>query len=148
MAFKFSTGFRNSILVTGSVKNALDAGFIKIYSGTPPATADAALSGNTELVNISIDGLGVDGLTFDAAAADGVIQKTASEVWKGTNANSGTATFFRFVKSGDTGASSSTAVRVQGNVGVAGSDMNLASTVLAATEEQVIDYFAIAFPSA
>jgi hypothetical protein len=147
MAFKFSTGFRDAVMSTGSVKAALTGGSIKVYSGTPPSTADAALSGNTLLCTITDNG-GAGGLSFETASVDGTLQKLASQTWKGTNAATGTASFFRFVATGDTGASSTTQVRVQGGIGVAGNDMNLASTSLVATEEQVIDYFAIAFPTA
>ena len=147
MAFKFSTGFRNALMVTGSAKARLDAGFIKIYAGTVPATADAALGSATLLCTIS-DNSGAGGLTFEAAAADGVMSKTAAQVWSGVNAASGTASFFRYVAAGDDGTLSTTQERVQGLVGFAGSDMNLSSTGLVATETQIIDYFALAFPTA
>jgi hypothetical protein len=144
MAFKFSTGSRNKVLDNSSLKGLLDGGLIKIYSGTVPATADSALGGASLLVTISDNGTGA-GLNLDASAADGVITKDLSQVWKGVNGASGTASFFRFVQQADTGGESTTEVRVQGVVGLAGADMNLSSVVLASTEEQLIDYFSIAF---
>ena len=47
-------GLRNYMLDTGSMKTALALGFINIYSGTVPATADAALTG-TLLTTISVN---------------------------------------------------------------------------------------------
>ena len=145
MAFKFSTGFRDSVLDTSAVKTLLEnTGTIKIYSGTAPATADAALGAAVLLVTITDNGLG-GGLTFEAAAASGSLQKLSSQVWKGTIASSGTASFFRYVVAGDDGALSTTQVRVQGLVGLGGTDMNLSSVNLTATEEQTLDAFVIAF---
>lgn len=147
MSFKFSTGFRNAVLVTGSAKAALDGGLVKIYAGTAPVTADDSLGAATLLCTISDNGAG-GGLTFDAAASDGVMQKTAAQTWKGTNVASGVAAFFRYVGAADDGTLSTTQARIQGTVAIAGGDMNLASTTLTATLEQVIDYFALAFPTA
>jgi len=147
MAFKFSTGFRDNLLDTGSLKAQLDTGLIKIYSGTVPATADDSLGAAVLLTTISDNGTGT-GLTMAAAASEGVLTKDLTQVWKGTNAATGTASFFRFVQSADTGGLSTSEVRVQGTVGLAGADMNLSSVSLVASEEQLIDYFSIAFPTA
>jgi hypothetical protein len=147
VAMTFSTGLRNAVLKTGSIKSVLETGTataIKIFSGSPPADADAAETG-TLLVTINSGG---NGVTFADPGTGTTIQKTAAETWSGTVGTSGTASYFRMVRSGDTGASSSTQVRIQGNVGLAGADMNLSNTSLVATNTQVIDYFALAFPNA
>ena len=47
MALKASTGLRNAMMTTGSLKSRLDLGFIKIYAGTVPATADDTLGSAT-----------------------------------------------------------------------------------------------------
>ncbi len=52
MTLRVSTGLRNHLLSGGSLKDALNNGRLEIYSGTQPATADAAVSG-TLLVTIS-----------------------------------------------------------------------------------------------
>jgi hypothetical protein len=147
MALKGSTGLRNYMLDTGSLKAGFAAGFIKIYSGTPPAAADDAIAGgNTLLCTISSNGTGT-GINFDTAAAAGVIAKAPGETWKGTNAASGTATFYRHVAAGDTGALSTTERRMQGTISTAGADMNLSSVALISGAEQKIDYYVVNLPN-
>jgi hypothetical protein len=141
-----STALGNYVAVTGSLKAALDSGFIFLFSGPVPASADDAVDGTTvSLVKISVGGDGTTGLTFEATATGGVLTKTAAEAWKGTIATTGTATFFRFCEAGDAGtATSTTAKRVQGTVGTTvASDIVLASTSLTATQEQDLNLFQI-----
>lgn len=146
MAIKASTGLRNKLLDTNPLRTALASGFIKIYSGTVPASADEAISGgNTLLCTISVNSAGT-GLTFEAAAVNGTIVKNASEVWSGTNVATGTATFYRHVTASDTGALSTSESRIQGEVGLAGTDMVLSSTSLTSGATQTIDYYAINLP--
>ena len=147
MTFKVSTGLRNTMLSSDCLALAMGGGFLKIYDGVEPASADAALSGNTLLCTISESDDGVTGLTFDAAVA-GVLPKAAAEVWEGTNVASGTATFYRFVRTGDTGALSTTDLRMQGTIGLAGADMNMTSVTLVAAALQPINYFVVALPTA
>lgn len=143
---KYSTGLRNHLLASGSLRAALNGGVINIYSGTAPAAADDATPGGaTLLVTVSANGAG-GGLNFEVAAASGLLQKSASEVWKGTVANAGLATWFRFVTSADTGSDSSTELRVQGTVGVGGTDMQITNPNLAAAAEQKVDYFSVFQP--
>lgn len=146
MALKTSTGLRNKLLDSAPLRTALDLGFLKIYSGTVPATADDALGSAVLLCTISNNGTAT-GLTFDAAASSGVLAKASGEVWKGTNAASGTASFYRFVAPGDTGALSTTEARMQGAIAVSGAELNLSSTTLTAAAEQTIDYFVTAIPT-
>lgn len=145
--FKYSTGFRNALLDTGSVKGTFDGGFIKLYSAPTgaPATADAALPGDAVLLCTFSDNAGSGGLTLAAAAASGSISKLASQVWRGVAAATGTAAFFRYVQTGDTGASSTTAKRIQGTVDVAGADMNLSNTSITASTSYTLDFFALTF---
>ena len=146
MAVKVSTGLRNKILDTGSLKSRLALGFIKIYSGAAPATADAAVTG-TLLCTISVSSGGT-GLTFDTAAAAGVLAKNTGETWSGVNAATGTAGYYRFSAAGDTGVLSTTEERIQGTVGLAGADLNLSSVSLTATVTQTIDYYVATLPTA
>jgi hypothetical protein len=145
MAFKTSTGARNSMLSSGSLKSALTAGFIKIYSGTVPATADAAVTG-TLLCTISINSAGT-GINFDTAASGGVLSKATSEVWSGVNVATGTASYYRHVASSDDGTLSTTAVRLQGAVGLVGAELNLSSVSLTSGATQTIDYYSVALPT-
>lgn len=144
---KLSTGFRNALLATGSLKDTMDGKVIKIYNGVVPTSADAALSGNTLLVTITESGDGVTGLTFDSPAVSGVISKASAESWQGTVDTSGTATFFRMETIADDGTLSTTAVRIQGDIALAGADMNISNTALVAAAVQTVDYFVIGAPA-
>ena len=89
-------------------------GRLRIYGGTPPADANAALSGNTLLADLTL------GATAFGAAANGVA--TANAITSDSSAdNTGTATFFRVLES------DLTAVVFQGTVGVSGAELNLSS---------------------
>jgi hypothetical protein len=147
MSIKLSTGLRNKMLDTNPLKAILASGFIKLYAGTPPADADAAIGGgNTLLCTISVNSGGT-GLTFAASATDGTIVKNASEVWSGLNVATGTATFYRHIGASDTAALSTTEPRIQGTIGLAGTDMVLTNNVLASGATQTIDYYAVNLPA-
>lgn len=143
MAVKVSTGLRNALLDSASLKDILDGGFLDIYSGTIPATADDALTGATLLCRVSNGG---SGLTFDTSAVGGVLSKNPSEVWQGLNTASGVASFFRFVTAADTGAASDTEERIQGTVAVLGADLNISNTSLTVSAPQAIQFFYVALP--
>lgn len=146
MTLKASTGLRNYMLATGSAKAAMADGFIHIYSGAEPATADAAVGGATLLLTIYGDGVS-DGLNLAATAADGFIEKLGSETWGGTVLATGTATWFRHVGSADTGALSTTQPRLQGTVARAGAELNLSDVDLVAAAPQAVNYYTLQLPS-
>jgi len=147
MSIKLSTGMRNHLLTTGSFAGALNGGLLTIYSGPIPDSADDVLSGNTLLCTVSVDGLG-GGINFEAAAVSGVLSKASAEVWQGTNAATGVASFYRWVEaSGDPTLSSTTEKRIQGSIGVAGEDLNLSSVSLTSGAVQSIDFFNITLPA-
>jgi hypothetical protein len=89
-------------------------GRLRIYSGTVPADANAALSGNTLLADLPF------GATAFGAAASGVA--TANAITTDSSADAtGTATFFRVLES------DLTTVVFQGTVGTSGAELNLSS---------------------
>src|ERR1700743_1720013 len=136
-----STGLANHVAVTGSLKDGLDGGFLMLFSGPVLASADAAIDGSSVLLcKISVGGDGTTGLTFDGTATGGVLTKTAAETWEGTNAATGTATFWRFCEAGDAGtALSTTALRLQGTIGTSvASEMVLVSAALTSGNNQTI----------
>src|ERR1051326_1034384 len=95
----------------------LDNGYLRIYTGTQPATADTALSSNTLLAELRFanpaSGAGVNGvITFSAITSDTDADAT------------GTATFFRAFKS------DGTSVVMDGSVGTTGCDLNINSTAI------------------
>jgi hypothetical protein len=145
MSIKASTGLRNKILDTAPVRGLLNLGFIKLFGGTPPVSADDAATG-VLLCTISNAG-SATGLTFAASAVAGAIQKTSTEIWSGTNVAAGTCTHYRFVSSADTGVSSTTEPRLQGTVAVAGADLVLTNPALVNGAVQTVDYYNLALPT-
>lgn len=147
MSLRFSTGLREYLMAVGSLRDALNAGEIRIYSGPEPASVDSAISpSNLLLVTIRTDTN--DGLTFESTAPGGTLLKSAAEVWIGTVEAAGTATFYRHVLPSDTGVASTSARRIQGNVGFAGTDMQLSNTVLAVGAIQKLEAYSITLPEA
>lgn len=141
---KLSTGLRNSVLSTGSWKAALAGGELRIYSGTPPVDADAAITG-TLLATIKN---GASGINFDTSAVGGTLSKAPGETWSGVvQSPGGTATYFRHVLAADAGTLSTTAVRIQGTVGVAGADLNISATGLTTGATQTIDGYSVTQPA-
>jgi hypothetical protein len=145
MAIKFSTGLKDSVLVTESLRDALTNGQLIIYSGSAPATADAAATG-TVLVTYVENATGSFNLTFEASTSGGSLVKTAAQTWSGVSGAAGTGGYFRYVVTGDDGTLSTTQVRIQGTVGGAGADLFLASTAFDGASTYFIDAFAIAIP--
>lgn len=147
---KISTGLRTTMLGSSSLVNALANSVIRIYGSSDanpsePATADAAVPANALLL-CEITGPGGDPLEYEPAA-NGVVTKSATQAWGGTNAAAGTALWYRHEDVGDTGASSTSAPRVQGTVGIAGAEMNLSNIVLANGAPQSLDYYSLALPT-
>lgn len=94
-------------------------GSLRIYDGTPPASANAALSANTLLANCPLNA------TFAPAASGGVL--TANAISNDASADAtGTASFFRLLKT------DGTTVVAQGTVGTSGADLNLNTVSLVA----------------
>jgi hypothetical protein len=149
MTVRISTGLRNKMLdggVGGGIKGALNLGFIKIYTGPQPLTADTGASG-TLLGTVSVDA-GVTGLTFGAAAA-GVIAKAVAENWKFIGAAAGTAGWFRFHAVGDVPTdASATAARLDGSIAPSGADMNLSNIAVVVNSPNTIDTFQFTLPAA
>ena len=111
-------------LTTANRNRAADAvcaransGSLRIYSGTAPASANAALSGNTLLANLALSA------TAFGAASSGIA--TANSITTDSSADaSGTATFFRVLES------DGTTVVFQGTVGTSGAELNLSTTTI------------------
>jgi hypothetical protein len=150
MTVRLSTGMRNKMLdggTTGGVKGALALGFIYLYTGSQPASADTGATG-TLLGKVTKDGDGTTGLNFDAAAS-GVSSKAAAETWRFTGLADGVAGWFRFSAASDTPtATSTTAARIDGTIGTAGADMNIANTNVVTGAVSTVDNFTITQPGA
>lgn len=146
MALRLSTGARTALASTAGLKGLFDGGFLDVFSGGQPTTADLAETG-VKLVRISISS-GTDstcGLTFGTAAA-GIIPKSA-DVWSGSILAAGVAGYFRLYGTAGTSGSSASEIRIDGNVGVSGSDMVLANSTLTAGATLTVDTFSLEVPA-
>lgn len=139
MTLKISTGTLLSMTTGGnSLQETFDGCEFRIYSGTEPAAANDSKGAATLLCTIDNGGTPV---TWDELVP-GTLHKAAGETWQGTNAASGTAIWFRIVKPADADDASTSAVRLQGSVGVLNADLNLLSTSLVSSVVQMItDYY-------
>jgi hypothetical protein len=88
---------------------------LRIYSGTPPANAGAALSGNTLLAEV----------TPAPAAASGAVKDMLGGVKTTTGAAAGTASFYRVYNS------AGSTCWEQGTVGTSGTDLTIDNTSIA-----------------
>lgn len=145
MAEKMSTGLCNQLLDTDDFKSLFTLGFVKVYDGTPPATADAAATG-TLLCIVSVNSSGT-GVTWGTAGAvtPGVLPKNVSDIWSGLILADGDASYYRVTAVGDTGGLSTTEPRVQGTIGTGGADMNLGTVSLVNGATFTISYASQAF---
>lgn len=119
MSLGIDVTIRNNML--DQILAALDAGagaaLIRIYDGSRPATGGAATTLLAELTCTN---------PAASAAASGVL--TFSSITADSSANAtGTATWFRMVDSTGTFV-------LDGNVGTSGSDLNLTTTSIVATQ--------------
>ncbi len=116
MALALATTLRNTRLdaiTTAAGGSAL----LRIYDGSRPATGGAA---TTLLAELTCNA------TFAPGAASGVL--TLNAITQDASANAtGTATWFRLV-------TSAAAFVIDGNVGTSGSDLNLTTTSIVATQ--------------
>lgn len=100
-------------------KTLLNGGKLRIYSGTQPATASTAISGNTLLAELTFNA------TAFGASSNGVA--TANSITPVTAAATGTATWFRALDSGGVDVTDNV---YDGTVGTATSDLIINSTAI------------------
>jgi hypothetical protein len=132
------------VSMTRAIQDVFKDGFINIYTGTQPTSADDAVSG-TLLVTIYSNGTSV-GLEFDDAAA-GVLSKKSTETWSGTAGNTGTAGWFILYAAGDALGSSSVDERIEGACGTSGAELNMSSTAIVSGAVQSISTFQLTMPA-
>lgn len=126
MALAYLTATRNAMLDAITTSAGASA-LLRIYSGTRPATAGTA---TTLLAELTCNA------TFAPAASGGVL--TLNSITQDSSANAtGTATWFRIVKS------DGTTFVMDGDVGTSGSDLNLVTTSITATQPVSVTSFVI-----
>lgn len=103
-------------------------GYLRIYSGTQPLTANTALSGNTLLAELRFNA------TAFPSAANGVL--TANAITSETNAPAnGTASFFRCYQS------DGTTVLMDGSIDISNANMILSTTTIIITQTVICSSF-------
>lgn len=146
MAEKKSTNLCNRLMNNEGFKDIFNDAQVRVYAGTPPATADGAITGNL-LVTVQKDGTTTPAaLDWEATITAGQVLKLASSTWNGTITGAGTqtATHFRLVDAADDDSddsSTKTFPRIQGTVAAGGGDMNLGNTSLVNGATFPINYF-------
>jgi len=144
MTVKISTGLRQYLAGTGSLRAAFNGACrLSIYAGAEVADADVAATGATLLNVILASG---NPLEFEAAVA-GVVSKATAQTWGSNNLASGTATWFRLELTTDDRTASTTALRLQGNIGAVVGDMVMTNPVLVSGAPKQIEYFAMTVPA-
>lgn len=132
------------ISMSRAIQDVFKDGFLRIYSGTQPTSADDVPTG-TILVTLYSDGAAT-GLEFDDAAS-GVITKKSTETWSGTAVATGTAGWFRLFAAGDAMGSSAIDERIDGACATSGAQMNMSSTTITADAIQTVSTFQITLPA-
>ena len=102
-----------------ALSDLADNGYLRIYDGTQPATADTAITTQVLLAELRFNA------TAAPAASNGVLTFNAITQDSSAN-NTGTASWFRAL------TSDGTTVLFDGAVGTSGSDMNIATTSIVA----------------
>jgi hypothetical protein len=106
----------------------LNTGYLRVYDGTQPATADTAVTTQVLLAELRF------GATAFGAAVAGVA--TANAITADASANAtGTAAWFRALKSDGTSAV------LDGSVGTSGADLNLNSVAVQSGAEVSVTAF-------
>lgn len=108
-----------------------NSGLLRGYSGTQPATADTAISGNTLLFELTLNA------TAFGAAVNGVA--TANAITADASANAtGTCTWFRVLDSGGVDVTDNL---WDGEVGVSGANLNLNTVSIVAGAQVSVSSF-------
>lgn len=125
MALGYVTTLRNAKL--NAITTALGgSALLRIYSGSRPATGGTA---TTLLAELTCNA------TFAPGASGGVL--TLNAITQDSSADAtGTATWFRLLTSG-------ASAQIDGNVGTSGSDLNLTTTSIVATQPVSVTSFTI-----
>lgn len=136
----------------GSASDVFRNAVIDIYSGSQPATADAAETG-TKLATITLGGgaftadAAANGINFDVAAS-GVLSKDTAETWSGLGLAAGTAGWFRLYDNGYATGASTTEIRLDGSVATSGGQLGLSNTAITVGGTTTVDTATLTMPAA
>ena len=156
MAVRLSTGCANAFAgggsSDGSFKDVFTNAVIGVYTGTQPASADAAESG-TLLGYITVNGGAftpgspTNGLTWDDAVNGSCAKPTATE-WSIIPAATGTVGWARIYANDRTLGESTTAVRIDLACGVGIGELRFSTSTLTAGIKSIINTLNVFVPKA
>ena len=135
----------------GSLNELFKDGIIHIYSGSQPADADSAETG-TKLLEITVSsgdftpGSPTNGLEL-AAPYEGKIGIKDGEAWSGVGIADGIAGWFRFYDNLEQEGDLESAIRLDGNCGTSGAQLNMSSTSIKTGATTTIDSFDVTMPA-
>jgi hypothetical protein len=146
MALRNSTGDRAAKAT--SFASVYNHAVFDVYTGNQPATADAAPTG-TKLGTFSVGAADAtnasNGFVF-TANADGTVTKPSDAEWKMIGIAAGTVGWGRLRLTTDTGALSTTQLRKDFAIAVAGGEVQLSSVAVDIGTPISIDQFTLTFP--
>jgi hypothetical protein len=129
-----------------SVRGSFRYGFLHLYSGTQPTSANDAPTG-VKLCTFYSDGSSA-GLEFTESTALRTGKPTGVN-WTGSAITTGTAGYFRLVAPGDSGALSTTDARIDGTVTAedGGGDLEFGDGTLTSGELYAMHWFNVTVPA-
>lgn len=153
MALKFSTKLLN--VINDSIKTALAAGAIYVYTGAQPTNANAAPTGT--LLGIITVGAGAwtavsattNGLDFGSSSG-GVLSKATNETWQFVAIADGTIGWCRFVMGSAADSlttDTSTYARIDGRASTSGAEFNFSSLSVVTGATTTLDSCSISWPT-
>jgi len=134
----------------GSLVDQFRNATMKIYTGSPPSSADSAESGS-ELVQITISsgsftgGADTNGINFGQVSAAELgkglscADGSTEEVWSGVAGADGTAGWFRIYDNDLTTGASTVKPRIDGRIATSGAQINMANTSIETGSTVTID---------
>ncbi len=135
----------------GSFSDIFQNCVCNIYSGSQPASADAAETG-TKLCTKTLSsgafsgGSSVNGLNFGEVSS-GVLSKESGEVWSGVGLAAGTAGWFRIYDNSYITGASTTAISFDGSVATSGGQLNISNTAITVRGTTTIDSVELTMPA-
>lgn len=134
----------------GDFKTLFDYGVIGIYGGTMPATPDLTEGTSLLCLITNASGAFTGGVTTNGlrwgSTISGVVSKN-SDVWSGVGLVAGTAAWGRLYANAYTTGASTTAIRVDFNIGTSGAPMTISDLAIAVGAATTVDTATFTMPA-
>ncbi len=137
----------NPFFADGTAKAAVEAvgalcnsGKLRVYSGAQPTDANTAIGAQVLLGEFTFGATAFGTAAYSGSAPNRLATITANSISDVTAGNSGTASFFRAVKS------DGTTVVMDGSVGTSGCDLNLTDITITTNETMRVSSLTVSCP--